>query len=138
MKMGFEGLAYYGVAGNTAAVLITNRVDITLDVDPQMGDTTVAGAGAAPPVESEGVATIKFSATLTMKNSPTDTTLAALVAAACAGTPIALRLKDHSSGKGYDGDVNVKMSSGRPLKGEQTFDFTFSPNRSLRVPLLNA
>ena len=134
MKMGFEGLVYYGVAGSTASTLITNRVDVTLDVDPQMGDTTVAGSGSAVPIESERPATIKFSSTLTMKNSGSDAILAALRAAAAAGTPVAYRMVDYSGGKGFDGDVNVKMSSGRPLKGEQTFDFTFTPNNLLRNP----
>ncbi len=134
MKMGFEGLVYYGVAGSTASTLITNRVDVTLDVDPQMGDTTVAGSGSAVPIESERPATIKFSSTLTMKNSGSDPILAALRAAAAAGTPVAYRMVDISGGKGFDGDVNVKMSSGRPLKGEQTFDFTFTPNNLLRNP----
>ena len=137
MKMGFEGLVYYGVAGSTASTLITNRVDVTLDVDPQMGDTTVVGSsatGAVVPIESERPATIKFSSTLTMKNSGSDAVLTALRTAAAAGTAVAYRMVDISGGKGFDGDVNVKMSSGRPLKGEQTFDFTFTPNNLLRTP----
>ncbi len=137
MKMGFEGLVYYGSAGSTASTLITNRVDFSEDTDPQMGNTTVAGAGTAPPVESEAVATIKWSATLKMKNAGTsDAALVALRTAAAAGTPLALRTKDYSSGKGYDGDVNVKESRGAPLNGEQTFDFTLTPNNSQRAPQL--
>jgi len=135
-KFGFEGLAYYGVAGSTATTLISNRVDTTVDTDPQMASTTVAGAGTSPPIETEGVSTIKWSATVTMKNDTTDTTLAALRAAAAAGTPVAIRMKDHSSGKGYDGDCNVKESSGRPINGEQTFDYSFTPNGASRTPQL--
>lgn len=136
MKMGFEGLAYYGVKGSTAATLISNRVDLSFDVDPQMAPTTVAGAGTAPPVETEGVATIKWSATLKMKNVASDAVLLALRTAAAAGNAVALRLKDYSSGKGYDGDVNVKETFGGNLNGEQTFDFTFTPNGVLRTPSL--
>lgn len=136
MKMGFEGLAYYGVKGSTAATLISNRVDLTFDVDPQMAPTTVAGAGTSPPVETEGVATIKWSATLKMKNVASDAVLAALRTAAASGNAVAIRLKDYAAGKGYDGDVNVKETFGGNLNGEQTFDFTFTPNGQLRVPQL--
>ena len=138
MKMGFEGLAYYGVKGSTASTLISNRVDLSFDVDPQMAPTTVAGAGTAPPVETEGVATIKFSATLKMKNVASDAVLPALRSAAAAGNAVALRLQDYASGKGYNGDVNVKETFGGSLNGEQTFDFTFTPNGILRTPLLYA
>lgn len=134
MKMGFEGLAYYGVKGSTANTLISNRVDFNFDVDPQMAPTTVAGAGTAPPVETEGVATIKWSATLKMKNVAGDAVLTALRTAAAAGNAVALRMKDYAAGKGFDGDVNVKESYGGTLNGEQTYDFTFTPNGLLRAP----
>jgi len=60
----------------------------------------------------------------------------ALLAAAVAGTPVAIRMKDRNAGKGYDGDCIVKYDHGVPLKGEQTVDFTFTPNRDLRTPQL--
>lgn len=133
MKMGFEGLAYYGVKGSTASTLISNRVDMSFDTDPQMATTTVAGAGTSPPVETEGVATIKWSATLKMKNVAGDAVLVALRTAAAAGVPVALRMKDYAAGKGCDGDVNVKETFSGNLNGEQTYDFTFTPNGSLRA-----
>lgn len=136
MKMGFEGLAYYGVKGSTAATLIRNRVDVSFDVDPQMAPTTVAGAGTSPPVETEGVATIKWSCTIKMKNVAGDAVLLALRTAAASGGQVALRLKDYASGKGFDGDCNVKETFGGNLNGEQTFDFTFTPNGLLRAPSL--
>ena len=136
MKMGFEGLAYYGVKGSTAATLINSRVDITFDVDPQMAPTTMAGAGIVPPVETEGVATLKWSATIKMKNVANDAVLVALRTAAAVGNAVALRMKDYASGKGYDGDCNVKESFGGNLNGEQTFDFSFTPNGMLRTPQL--
>ena len=136
MKMGFEGLVYYGAKGSTASTLILNRVDFTFDTDPQMAPTTVAGAGTAPPVETEGVATVKWSATLKMKAVAGDAVLLALRTAAAAGTPVALRMKDYASGKGYDGDVNVKETFSGNLNGEQTWDFTFTPNGLLRTPTL--
>jgi hypothetical protein len=45
-------------------------------------------------------------------------------------------MKDRTAGKGYDGDCNVKYEHGAPLKGEQTIDFTFTPNRDQRTPSL--
>lgn len=136
MKMGFEGLMYYGTAGSTADTLISNRVDVAFDTDPQMAPTTVAGAGTSPPIDTEGVCTLKWSATLKMRNDPSDAVLAALRAAAAAGGAVAIRMKDYSAGKGYDGDCNVKMAYGGALSAEQTFDFTFSPNNALRTPQL--
>jgi hypothetical protein len=136
MKMGYEGLIYYGVKGSTAATLISNRVDIGFDVDPQMAPTTVAGAGTAPPIETEGVATLKWSCTVKMKNVAADAVLAALRTAAAAGNAVAIRMKDYASGKGYDGDCNVKETYGGNLNGEQTFDFTLTPNGMLRTPQL--
>jgi len=137
MKMGFEGLIYYGVKGSTASTLISNRVDVSCDTDPQMAPTTVCGTGTAPPIESEDVTTVKFSATLKMKNlGSTDTVLQALRTAAATGGQVAIRMVDYSAYKGFDGDVNVKESFGGNLGSEQTFDFTFTPNNKLRTPQL--
>jgi hypothetical protein len=66
----------------------------------------------------------------------TDTQVGTLMSAAAACTPVALRLIDHIGGAGFDGDCNVKMEEGIPLKGEQTLDFTFTPNRKYRPPQL--
>lgn len=134
MKRGFEGLAYYGPKGSTASQLIENREDLTYDIDPQMTPTHVAGSGAAPPKEAEAVTSVKFSATLKMKNKQGDSILTALRTAAAAGEPVAFRMKDYVSGKGYDGDVNVKESWSGPLSGGQTYDFTLTPNNLLREP----
>jgi hypothetical protein len=71
-----------------------------------------------------------------MKNSSTDSVLEALRTAAAAGGQVAIRMKDYASGKGYDGDCNVKESHGRALNGEQTFDYTLTPNGKLRAPSL--
>lgn len=136
MKMGFEGLAYYGAAGTTATTLISNRRDITFDTDPQMAPTTVAGAGTTPPIECEAVATRKWSCTLNMPHSTSDAVLEALRVAAAAGNAVALRLKSYASGKGYDGDVNVKESFNGPMNGEQVYSFTLTPNNLLRAPSL--
>jgi hypothetical protein len=134
MRRGFEGQIFYGVKGTTAATLIENRVDFTTDTDPQMAPTTVAGLTTSTPLESEDVVAIKFSATLNMLNKESDAVLQALRTAANTGNQVALRTKDYASGKGFDGDVNVKESYGAPLNGQQTVNFTLTPNNRLREP----
>ena len=136
MKMGFEGLAYHGTKGSTASTLIANRRDITFDTDPQMAPTTVCGDGATPPIECEAVATRKWSCTITMPHSASDAVLEAFRVAAAAGTAVALRLKSYASGKGYDGDANVKESYNGPMNGEQVYSYTLTPNNLLRAPNL--
>lgn len=136
IAMGYEGMIYYGGAGSTAATQILNSRDVKITSDSQMGDTTVRGDASKPPVETEGVSSIKWSMTMNMTNGSTDTVLSALLAAAVVGGAVAIRMKDRAAGKGYDGDCNVKFDHGVPLKGEQTVDFTFTPNRDLRNPQL--
>jgi hypothetical protein len=136
MKMGFEGLIYRGTAGVTAATLLENVADITLDLDMDDGDTTVRGDSTAVPIETASPTVLKWSCKFTMLNNNSDANVEALKVAANAGTPIALRLKDYAAGKGYDGDVTLKYSHGKPLKGQQTVEFTAKPSRAQRVPQL--
>jgi hypothetical protein len=136
ITMGFEGQVFYGVKGSTAATQIGNSRDIKISVDPQMGDTTVRGTTGTAPVETEGVSSLKWSMTLNMVNSTSDAVVSALKTAAYGGTQVAIRMKDYAAGKGYDGDCNVKCEQGVPIKGEQTVDFTFTPNRDSRAPSL--
>jgi len=136
MKMGFEGLAYYGAKGSTASTLITNRRDINFDTDPQMAPTTVAGAGTSVPIECEQPTTLKWSATITIPHDTADAVLEALRVAAGSAGQIALRLKSYASGKGYNGDVNVKESFAGPLNGDQVYSYTLTPNNTLRAPQL--
>lgn len=134
-KMGFEGTLYYGVAGTTGATQITNRRDVSYTIDTEKGDTTTAGVGTSPPVKTSRVTAIILSLEWTMLNKTTDTTLTALRTAAAAGTPVAIRLKDCSSGKGFDGDVILTQKDGVPIAGEQTFVFTAEPtDESGRTP----
>jgi hypothetical protein len=137
ITMGFEGQIFYGVKGSQAGTQIGNSRDIKITLDPQMGDTTVRGTTGTPPIETEGVSSLKWSMTLNMTNAINDTVVAALRTAAYGGNPVAIRMKDYAAGKGYDGDCNVKAEQGIPLKGEQTLDFTFTPNRDLRAPQLH-
>ena len=136
-KMGFEGLIYYGVAGSTAGVQITNSRDITETFDHGTGNTTVRGDSSAPPIETERVTSRKYGLDWQMTYKSDDTTLLALIAAAAAGNPVAIRTKSFATGKGYDGDMNVKWKHGKPLNGEQTLYFSGTPNDDNRAPQLD-
>lgn len=134
--MGFEGLIYTGTAGSTAATLLENCVDISYDLTTETGDTTVRGDGTAPPINTSDVTARVASITFTMRNVASDTALENLRTAAAAGTLVAIRTKDHAAGKGFDGDCHLSVTNGKPLRGEQTLDFTATPSRHHRVPQL--
>lgn len=136
-KMGFEGEIYYGVTGVTAPTLIQNSRDITESFDVGEGDTTIRGAGSSPPIETSAVVSRKYGLEWQMVYKSDDPTLLALIAAAVAGTPVAIRTKAAASLLGFDGDMNIKWKWGKPLKGEQTLDFSGTPNDATRAPLLN-
>jgi len=135
-KMGFEGEIYYGVAGSTAAIKITNSRDIQYNSEPDKGDTTVRGSGSSPPIKTERVSAIGITIEWTMLNKTDDTTLEALRVAAYAGNEVAIRTKDYASGKGFDGDVTLSIQNGKPIAGEQTYVFTGTPSDENRTPQL--
>lgn len=123
-RMGYETQLFYGTAGSTGATQITNAIDVDYNIDPTRGDTTTRGAGTSVPIETSKVTALKPTITWRMLNKPSDTTLAALIAASKTGAAVALRTKSYSSGQGFDGDVTLAMKEGAPLKGEGTFEFT--------------
>jgi hypothetical protein len=129
VKMGFEGQIFYGAAGSTATTQITNATDINFPIDQETGNTTVRGDGSSIPIETMSVTCLKGTIEFSMIFDTADTTLAALMTAAAAGSGVALRLKDYASGKGPDADYILKVENGMPLKGEQTKKFTATPTR---------
>lgn len=135
-KMGFEGEIYYGVKGSTAATKITNVRDVTITTDTEKGDTTIRGDGTAPPIGTNRVTRVNWSCEFTMLNKTDDTSLEALRVAAAAGTAVAIRMKDKSAGKGFNGDVNLTVTEGHPINGEQTLQFNAEPNGEDRAPVI--
>lgn len=130
VKMGFEGILYYGAPGSTAATQLTNCQDIKFDLDVKRGNTTVRGTSASAPVETASVTSLVVGIEWTMINDITDTALAALKTACGTGAGVALRAIDRSSGgKGPDMDATLKMSAPFPLAGEQAITFTAEPSR---------
>ena len=135
-RMGWEGKIFYGGAGSTATQEIEQSRDINYEFDTDDGDTTVRGAGTAPPIETGSVTARKASITWQMPNRDSDTILTALLTAAFLGNPVALRTKDKAAGKGYDGDAIIKVKHAKPLRGEQMLEFSAKPNDDNRAPQL--
>lgn len=137
-RMGFEGKIYYGAAGAEATTLIENSRDITYTFDTEEGDTTVRCAGSGPPIETGRVTVLKVTAlSWQMTNTTGDTVLTALLTAAYAGTPVAIRTKDKTAGKGFDGDVYLSVNHQKPLRGEQLVEFSVKRvTRENRTPQL--
>jgi hypothetical protein len=137
-KMGYEKVLYYGTAGSQAGTQLTIIRDVTYNVTSEKGETTANGDGSTPPITTERVTGITAELGFDMINDSSDASLASMIAAARAGTTVALYYKDYSSGKGFDGDVILEVENGAPYKGEQTFSFTARPNDDDRTPSLNA
>ena len=134
-KMGFEGMIYANAAsGGAATVQVINSRDISITTDPEYGSTKTRGNGSAPPIKTQHVTGLTFSCDFTMIEKSDDTTLELLKAAAAAGTAVAFRMKDHSAGKGFDGDVLLSHKQSKPLAGEQTHDFTVVPSLNAATP----
>jgi hypothetical protein len=133
-RRGWEGQVLTGTAGATATTVIENTKDMSEDKTTARGNTTVRGQSNGPPVGTENVSIINWAFEFTMVNKAGDTVLEALRTAEATGTPVALRTRDHVSGKGYDGDVNLESKHGMPLEGEQTIVFSCTANNSLRTP----
>jgi hypothetical protein len=138
IKMGFEGQIYFSATpGATAATLLQNVKDANYNLEVEKGNTTVRGDGSAPPIETEDVTIRKVTIDFTMIKDTTDTALEALLTALYAGTGVAIRMKDYSAGKGFDGDCTGTVGRGKPLNGEQTLQINLTPSRSYgRAPQL--
>ena len=124
IRMGIEGQLFYGTAGNTATTLATNVKDLTETIDPEDADISARGSV----IEQSGPGTIKVTLGWNSNWDPADAFLLALITAATTRTPIALRTKDYSAGKGLDGDfIITKQDHKEPLKEGQAVDFEARP-----------
>ena len=135
IRMGFEGKIYYGVTGSEATTLLENAIDVGINIDPEKAPTTIRGDGSTPPVNTEQVVALTVSMEFSMIHDTSDVSLEAMRTAAATGVPVAIRMKDETAGKGFDGDVTLGLKVSESLKGEQKFDFTASPTKqSGRTP----
>jgi hypothetical protein len=132
--MGYEARILIGTVGSTPSAQFKNVVDLEYNLDQEMGDTSTRGGGDSVPIATEKTTALKPEITFKSLSRASDTILAALLAAGSTGAAMGVRYKNAASGKGYDGDMNVKWKNGAPLKGEQTFEFTLTANDQLRNP----
>lgn len=115
-EMGYESQLLYGPAGATATTLLECRVDVNFEISPEIGDTTCAGDGTAPPKMTGQTTALdkKLSFNMVIKDSAA--AAGVIIAAAESGTPIALKFKT------FDEDCIISVKQGSPLKGEATID----------------
>lgn len=132
-RMWWEGELYYGVAGATATNKLVNVRDAQVQLEYDEGDTTVRGDGSAVPWETSRPTKRRLSITWTHIMKSDDTFLEAMRSAAHNASPVALRGKDHSAGKGPDGDFYLSCDHGKPYNGEQTLQFVAKPTDENRV-----
>jgi hypothetical protein len=124
IRMGIEGQLFYGAAGSTATTLANNVKDLTEAIDPQEADLSARGSV----IEQAGPGTIKLTISWNSNWDPADAFILACIAAATTRTPMALRTKDYSAGKGVDGDfILTKLDHKEPLKEGQAVDFEARP-----------
>lgn len=135
-RMGFEGRILRGTGGSVAGTDMTDSAtDVTISISHERAKTTVRGAGTSPPMTTERVVAVTVGIEFTLLNVQGKAHVDALRTAANAGTPVSIRTKDYSSGKGFDGDVTIEYKEGQPLNGEQTYQFTATPtNEKGREP----
>lgn len=136
--MGYQGLLYYGTKGSTAATLITERVDVSYDLDVAVGSTTDAGDGTSVPIGTGEAVSRTPKITFNMNVDDGSAAIVTLLAAAATGDPVALRYIRKSGLLGFDCDCVIKATQGSPLNGEATIDFeVVAVSASLRTPVLN-
>lgn len=129
VRMGFEGLAFYGPAGAEATSPIPETRDMSVDYGTTKGNTIVREPDGSIPNQTENVTARAWSFSLQVLNDSSDAIITAMLAASYVGSPIALRTKDHAAGKGFNGDVILEHKHGKNLAGEQVIDFTAKPTR---------
>jgi hypothetical protein len=132
-RMWFDGMIYYGAAGATASTLLHNIKDASYVFEYDEGETTERGDGTVAPIKEFEVASRGVTIEFTMNNKDNDTAMEAMLTALFVGTPIALRTKDKSAGKGFDGDVVLSLNHDCPMNGGQSYSFTAKPNGRTRI-----
>ena len=129
-RIGFEGKLYWGVAGSTGSTELTIARDVSYKFDPTKADVSDRGSI----IDYDRVAGVKFSLDFEVTNQDTDAFIAAVRAAAAAGTLIAFRTRDKTSGWGCDGDFNIALDESQPLRDRQAIKVSCTPcndNRSV-------
>jgi hypothetical protein len=131
-RMGFEGKLYWGTAGSTAAT----ELKIARDVSYKLESTEVDVSDRNSIIDISDVAGIKFSMDFEVNNQSTDAFVAAARTACAAGTAMAFRTRDTTSGWGVDADFVISLDESQPLRDAQRIKVTCTPtDKNGRVPV---
>lgn len=137
-RMGYEGQLFVGTAGSTGATQVTNAEDLNYDNPMEKVETTTRGDGTSLPKKSEKPVSIGAEITWTMLHKDGDSVLTTILAAARAGSLLAVRTKSYSAGTGFDGDCTIEVRHEKTLKGQSKYSFTATPCDDLRAWSANA
>ena len=129
--MGFEGVLYWGTAGSTASTELTIVRDVSYGLDPAFADIS----DRSSIFNLSDVAQVDFTIEFEINNKQSDAFIAALRTAVVAGTAIALKTEDTSSGYGVDADFVFGLSKSENLTDAQRLSITAKPtDKHDRVP----
>jgi phage head maturation protease len=130
-RLGFEGKLYWGAAGSTAST----ELKIVRDVSYKLEATQADISDRNSIIDLVDVGGVKFSLEFEVNNQDSDGFVAAVRAAAIAGTAVAFRTRDKTSGWGVDGDFIVGTDESQPLRDAQRIKVTAAPtDKNGRVP----
>jgi hypothetical protein len=127
-RIGFEGILLWGAAGATAATPLTIARDVSYKFDPTKGDTSDRGSI----IDYDRVCGVKFSLDFEVNNDDSNAFVAAVRAAAAAGSTIAFRTRDKAAGWGCDGDFTFSLDESQPLRDRQAIKVSVTPNNDTR------
>lgn len=130
-RMGFDGRFYYGTSGTIASTYTTEVKDVSYSFEPTEADVS----DRTSIYDLQDVAGIKFSIEGTVDNKDSSAFVAALRAAAAAGTAISVLTADKAGGFGVDADFVVGLEESQNLRDAQRLKFTLMPtNQGDREP----
>lgn len=124
-RMGFEGKLYWGTAGSTAATELT----IVRDVNYKYESSFVDVSDRASIIGDNDVGQVGFTLEFEVNNDNSNAFIAALRAAVIAGTAIAFKTEDMTSGYGCDGDFVFGEDEDQPLTDAQRIKVSARPTQ---------
>lgn len=122
-RMGFEGLLLWGAAGSAG----TTELKIARDVSYKFENAEADISDRSSIINLYEVGGVDFSLEFEINNQDTNAFIAAVRAAAVAGTAIAFRTRDKTAGWGVDGDFIVSVDESQALRDAQRIKISAKP-----------
>lgn len=127
IRMGLEGKLYHGTAGTTAATELTITRDVTLVFDLTLADVSTR----ASIIDQFMAAGVGFTLDFEVINDDANSFVDTIRGHAAAGTAIALKAIEATSGWGFDGDFVIqKLDESQALRDRQAVKITARPTPS--------